>query len=155
MSIGRLLLLISGTVAILLGSGAQTEPASDRAETIPIEQRILVMVRLAPEHFRPGSYGSPYGDQQGQSERSRVAREIARKYGLKLVDNWPMPMIGIDCFVMAVPRGLSPEAAAGEVSRDPKVSWAQPVGVYTARGVLTGHNDPLYAAEPAAAEARA
>jgi subtilisin family serine protease len=111
------------------------------------------MIRLAPEHFRPGgSYGGSYGDELAQSARERVARGIARKFHLALVDNWPMPMIGVDCFVMAVPDGRTTSEAADQVSHDSDVSWAQPVTLYTARGTPAAHNDALYAAEPAAAE---
>jgi subtilisin family serine protease len=117
------------------------------------DQQILVMVRLAPDHYRAGGgYGTSYGDQIGQSAREHVARGIARKYGLKLLENWPMPMIGVDCFVMVVPKGRSTSAAAIEVSHDDDVSWAQPVSLYTGRTAALAHNDPLYPAQPAATE---
>ena len=117
------------------------------------DHQILVMVRLAPEHYRSsGAYGGGYGDELAQSGRARVARRVARKYGLTLVDNWPMPMIGVDCFVMGVPETLSPREASLMVSRDAEVSWAEPVSFYTGQGSQPGHNDALFAAEPAAAE---
>jgi subtilisin family serine protease len=134
------------------GSFAPAAAAAER-QGVPPDRQILVMVRLAPDHYRPsGSYGGSYGDQLAQSARKRVARGIARKYGLTLLDNWPMPMIGVDCFVMVVPEGRSTSAAADQVSHDAEVSWAQPVALYSARSSSAGHNDPLYAAEPAAAQ---
>jgi subtilisin family serine protease len=123
-----------------------------RAETPPPPDReILVMLRQAAAHYRlTGDYGGAYGDQVGESARRRVAKRIAHQYGLALTDNWPMPMIGVDCFVMIVPNGRSTSAAAYQVSHDPDVDWAQPIVLYGARGAAAPHNDPLFAAEPAA-----
>ena len=111
------------------------------------------MVRIAPSHYRPtGDYGGAYADQTAQSTREHLARRVARQYGLKLVDNWPMPTIGVDCFVMLVPEGRSTTATAEQVSHDSDVAWAQPMALFSARGAIASHNDPLYAAEPAAAQ---
>ena len=119
------------------------------------DRQILVMVRHPPEHYRPSAaYGGGYGDDLARSAREHLARRIAGKYGLTLVDAWPMPMIGYDCFVMAVPAGRSTSSAADQVSRDSDVAWAQPVGLYAAEGSAATHNDPLYAAEPAARQWR-
>jgi subtilisin family serine protease len=115
------------------------------------DREILVMVRQAPDHYRPtADYGGSYGDQLGESGRRRLAKRIARQYGLTLSDNWPMPMIGVDCFVMIVPQGRSPSTAADQVSHDPEVAWAQPVELYGGKGAPVSHNDPLYSAQPAA-----
>ena len=127
-------------------------PAAAREISAPTDRQILVMVRLAPEHFRTtGSYAGGYGDALARSGRERVARNVAHKYGLTLVENWPMPMIGVDCFVMLVPEGRSTAATAQLVSRDSDVSWAEPVALYSGRGaVASSDNDPLFAAQPAA-----
>lgn len=135
-------------IAAMLASLAAT---SARAQTTPPDREILVMLRQAAAHYRPtGDYGGAYGDQLGESGRRRVAKRIAQRYGLALTDNWPMPMIGVDCFVMIVPDGRSTSAAADQVARDPEVDWAQPIALYGSRGSPASHNDPLFAAEPAA-----
>ena len=109
------------------------------------------MVQHPPDHFRPnGGYGGGYGDGDLQGSRERLARGIARDHGLTFIDGWPMPMIGVDCFIMAVPDGRSTESAADELSMDKKVAWAEPVQLYAAKGGSASHNDPLYAAQPAA-----
>jgi subtilisin family serine protease len=114
-------------------------------------REILVMVRQGPDHYRPtGDYGGTYGDQIAQSARKRIAKLVAQRYGLTLTDNWPMPMIGVDCFVMIVPDGRSTSAAADQVSHDKDVVWAQPIGLYGARAAAPPHKDPLFPAEPAA-----
>ena len=115
------------------------------------ERQILVMVRHAPDHYRPnGAYGGGYGDELARSARQRLARRIARNYGLTLVDDWPMPMMGLDCFVMEVPEDRTPASAVEQVSKDSAVSWAQPVGLYRTEAEPATHNDPLYLVQPAA-----
>ena len=114
------------------------------------EHQILVMVRLAPEHLRVGgSYGGAYGGALARTGRERVARSIAHKYGLRIVEDWPMPMIGVDCFVMAVTGARLTSAAAQQVSHDSEVAWAEPMSVFSAKAAP---NDPLFAAQPAAVE---
>ena len=141
-------------LAILAGFAmlAPLAPAlAQGSPTIPPERQILVMVNHPPDHFRPdGAYGGNYGGDLERSSRERFARGIAREHGLTFVDGWPMPMIGVDCFIMAVPEGRSTKAAADELSHDAKVSWAEPVQLYQAQGGSASHNDPLYRAEPAA-----
>ena len=138
-------------VAAALASLAATSAYASGAPAAVPDREILVMVREAPAHYRPnGDYGGAYGDQLGQNARRRMAKRIARQYGLTLTDNWPMPMIGVDCFVMIVPDGRSTGAAAQQISHDPDVAWAQPIELYGARGSSASHNDPLFAAEPAA-----
>lgn len=139
-------------IALLAIAAAFFPPAAIAAPTNATPDReILVMVRIAPDHFRPGSgYSGGYADELGQSGRERVARGIAHKYGLTLVENWPMAMIGVDCFVMLVPDARTTNAAAEQVSRDSQVSWAEPIEKYSSRAGAP--NDPLFAAEPAASE---
>ena len=125
--------------------------AARAAEAPNPGREILVMLRQAAAHYRPtGDYGGAYGDQLGESARRRVARRIAHQYGLTLTGNWPMPMIGVDCFVMVVPDGRSTDLAADQVSHDRDVDWAEPMALYGSRGSPASHNDPLFAAEPAA-----
>jgi subtilisin family serine protease len=145
----QLLALCVATLAALYSAHAS---ARDTASPGP-DRQILVMVRHPPDHYRPNSaYEGGYGDELARSAREHLARRIARQHGLALVDSWPMPMIGVDCFVMAVPGGRSIAEAAEEVSRDADVAWAQPVELYSAKGEAASHNDPLYAAQPAAGQ---
>lgn len=139
--------LLAAVLASLSWTPAQSENAP--ATTSP-DREILVMLRQVAAHYRPtGDYGGAYGDQAAQGARTRTAKRLAHQYGLTLIDNWPMRMIGVDCFVMIVPDGRSPKTTADQISRDPQVAWAQPIELYGAKG-STVPNDPLFAAEPAA-----
>jgi len=83
-------------------------------------------------------------------ESVRFAMALAEEHGLRLEDDWPMPLLGVDCFIMTVSDNRTPEEAAAEVARDPGVEWSQPMHVYRTKSASAAYNDPLYPAEPAA-----
>jgi hypothetical protein len=133
--------------------GGSGHPPSEDDAT----QQILVMLRLPVDHFRPdAAYAGAYGADAGASARHRIAERLARDHGLELATQWPMPVLGVDCFVMRIPAGAarerSPDAWARLLSGDARVAWVQPMHVYHTRGgeALAAHNDPLYPAQPAA-----
>lgn len=140
----------------LAGLTGFASPATPRTTEAPApRQRILVLLRLAPEHYRPGSdYGGSYGTSPASVAREHIARRIAKNHGLVLVTDWPMPLLGLDCYIMAVPEGQSTEAAAADVARDAGVAWSQPMHLYHAQGHSSLPDDPLFRAEPAAREWR-
>ncbi|HEY0435156.1 MAG TPA: S8 family serine peptidase [Phenylobacterium sp.] len=108
------------------------------------------MLRLPPEHFRPNvSYGGGY-DSGGLAARQRIAERLARQHGLTVIRSWPMPILGVDCYVMAVPQGQAPVETAAALSRDPQVAWSEPMQVYRGQGMAPTPNDPLFPLQPAA-----
>lgn len=144
------LLLLAVLVSVTPGASAQAVEAVAPAVERVDEGRILVLLRLPPEHFRAGSsYGGSYGDGASRTARRRIATRLAQANGLTLVTDWPMPLVGVDCFVMAVPKGQSPEDAALRVSKDRAVAWSEPMHAYGAQATAAP-NDPLYRLQPAA-----
>ncbi len=136
-------------VAIVAGA-ARAAPATDAAARTG--RRVLVMLKLAPEHFGPGAEYGGYGSSLAESARRRLAARIAVEEGLKLVDTWPMRVIGVDCVVMEVPDGRSVEEEAARLSKLRGVAWSQPMNLFEARSQGSpGPGDPLYAAQPAVA----
>ena len=145
----RLVKLLTICVAAAFGLAPAASSAADAPD---VDHEILVMVAHPPSHYRAnGTFGGGYGDGLALSARARLAREIARRHGLTFVSDWPMPDIGVDCFVMAVPSAGSTKAAAELLSHDADVAWAEPMQLYNGRSGAS-HNDPLYPAEPAAAQ---
>jgi subtilisin family serine protease len=130
-------------------AAAATEPAWAQADAAPDASRqLLVLLQLPPNHFRPDStYSGSYGDALGASARRRVAARIAHEHGLGLGIDWPMPLLGVHCYVMSLPEGEPAEPALRALARDPAVAWAQPMHVYRTRGA---HADPLFPAQPTA-----
>lgn len=131
--------------AALPARAADPEPVAP-AEAAAARQ-VLVMLRLPPQHFHPDSaYAGRYPNDGGSAARRRTGQELARTHGLTLVDAWPMPVIGIDCYVMEQAGNAPLEPVLKALSGDPRVVWAQPMNSY--QGLDSG--DPLYSVQPAA-----
>ena len=137
---------LAGPVAPLLAQD------SSAAETPMAESRdILVMLRMPAPHYRPNArYAGSYDDAAAQAARRRTAEGIARENGLELIDGWPMPLVGVDCYVMRVPAGRSLDQAIAQVSRNRTVAWSQRLQKYETRAAAAG--DPLFLTQPAALE---
>jgi subtilisin family serine protease len=138
-------------VALCVGMAACASANRGAAEPIPdpgsTAHQILVMLGLAPPHFRPDAgYAESYDSRFGREGRRRVAEQLANAYMLKLIADWPMPALGVDCFVMEVDHNDSVAHLAEQLSQDPQVESAQPMNVFH----VLGHNDPLYPLQPSA-----
>ena len=135
---------------VLCVLGASRVEAADNAPVPAQEPRqLLVLLKLPAPHYRPdGGYASGYADAAGRAARRGVAQALARDNGLAIATDWPMPVVGLDCYVMDVPASLQASDIAAVLSRDPRVAWAQPMNAFHS----LGHDDPLFAAQPAARE---
>jgi hypothetical protein len=156
----RVLLALLAAVAAASAAGcggraAAGLPGDQPLSAAPQRQQVLVLVRLPPEHYRPqAAYGAGYADGLTRQAQRRAAGRIAHAHGLVLVDDWPMPLLGLDCFVMAAPPPQTAEAVSAILARDPGVVWSQPMHVYRAEAAAPASGDPLFQAEPAAREWR-
>ena len=102
----RLLVLLAWLLAAAAFADGATADTSGRDD--PAHQ-VLVLLNLPPPHFRPdGHYAGAYDDAAGRSARRRIAARLAREHGLTAVTDWPMPVLGVDCYVMAVPPAERP-----------------------------------------------
>jgi len=121
-------------------------PAERPAQAEAAQRQVLVMLRLPPEHYHPDSaYGGGYTGDAGRAARRRVAHDIAAAHGLHVRDNWSMPAIGIDCFLMEETDDTPIERVLDALVHDARVAWAQAISDYRAMG-----GDPLYPVQPAA-----
>ena len=112
-----------------------------------IERQVLVMLRLPAPHFRPDvNYAGSYDRSAGRDARRQIAELLAKQYGLRVIDGWPMPALGVDCFVMEAPGNASLAQIVEKLSLDPRVESAQPVHLFR----VLAHNDPLYPLQPSA-----
>jgi hypothetical protein len=145
-------LFAAAALAPLAGPWSARATASD---SVPSRQ-ILVMLKMSPQHLHVGgAYGGRYGDASAWAARRRTAQSLAENNGFTLVDGWPMPLIGVDCYVMRVSAGVSIDAAVDRVSRDPRVAWSEPMQLYEAQGGTPARAaDPLAPVEPASSEWR-
>jgi subtilisin family serine protease len=140
-------------LAIWGGSaGAIEDPAGSVGQeaagtTEGVARQLLVMLRTPLPHFRPeNAYSGRYTDDAGHRARRRIAEAIARSHDLKVVSDWPMPLLRLDCFVMEASSIDSVGAVAEILSRDPHVEWVQRMSEYR----VLGAGDPLYTLQPSA-----
>ena len=147
----RILRCLLALAALAAVHPAVAQAPASASAPLPARQ-ILVMLKMPAPHMRLGAgYGGRYGDSASQAARRRTAESIARKNGFAVVDGWPMPLLGVDCYVMRVGNGLSVDEAVRRASRDPRVAWSEPMEIYQVQGASPKHSpDPLYAVEPAA-----
>lgn len=142
-------ILVSAFVLLMVSMSfcrAQTTE-SDDLRAAEVERQILVMLKLPSPHLRPGAnYAGSYDVGAGRAARRRTAMQLARTHALKLVADWPMPSLGIDCYVMEVAPGADAAQVAEVVARDARAAWAQPMRLFRS----LGHDDPLFALQPAA-----
>jgi subtilisin family serine protease len=116
-------------------------------ESGSIERQVLVMLRLAAPHFRPDvNYAANYDQRVGRDARRQIAEQLANQYGLKIIDGWPMPALGVDCFVMETSGNASLTQIVENLSLDPRVESAQSMHLFH----VLAHNDPLYPLQPSA-----
>ncbi|HEX8784906.1 MAG TPA: S8 family serine peptidase [Telluria sp.] len=129
-----------------LGPAQSTSPAQAAAHPL------LVMLPMPPQHFRAGAdYGSAYPSDAGEPARRRLAQALAHEHGLRVIDNWPMPVIGVDCFVMEPAPGVPAGPLLEALGHDPRVAWVQPVNAFYGMEAPHPPGDPLYPIQPAAA----
>jgi len=145
-------LAVLALLASLLSPAARADESDkrdNRDNADEARQQVLVLLHLPPPHYRPdGAYSGSYADGVGRQARRAVAGRLAEAHGLKVVSDWALPSLGVDCYVLAVPPARAPAQVAEALAHDARVVWAQPMNVYRAQG--TSHDDPLYAAQPAA-----
>jgi subtilisin family serine protease len=146
MALAICLAIWSGSVVAVdpFASGAGQEATGTAGV---VERQLLVMLRTPLPHFRPeNTYSGRYMDDAGRGARRRIAEAIARSHDLKLVSDWPMPALRLDCFVMEA-RSIDSVSGITEIlSRDPHVEWVQPMNEYR----VLGAGDPLYTLQPSA-----
>lgn len=138
----------------LLATPTECRPRAERgdpwADAPPAAvTQVMVMLKLPAPHFKPGDqYGGAYRNDSTRTARRKIALEMAEKHGLTLIGDWPMPLLGIDCYVLQLPAGGNPEQVLAALSTDPRVQWAQPVSTFH----TLASGDPLYKVQPVAAQ---
>jgi subtilisin family serine protease len=141
--VALLLLLVAATACT---QPRAVRPALEQLE-IPLDRQILVMVNEWPvRRYRPGSQFEPsYGSTSARP--ARVADDLAREYGLQLLNDWPMPALGVRCFLAAVPSLSGKEEIVTRLASDARVESVQSVRTFH----TLAHNDAYYPLQRSAA----
>jgi subtilisin family serine protease len=136
------LVLLCLCVAACARMDRQTEQSLESAS---LERQVLVLLRLPAPHFRPDAIYTGSYRRAGSDARRKLAERLATRYGLKIIDGWPVAALGVDCFVMEAPADVSPAQIVEKLSLDPAVESAQQMHLFR---VLA--QDPLYPLQPSA-----
>jgi hypothetical protein len=142
--------LALAVLALLLAACAPmtARTGDDAAAAVDVEREMLVMLRAPAPHFRPDSqYSSGYADPRASARRT-LAMRIAHRYGLELVDAWPMPALELYCFVLLAPSAESVAPLIDTIARDADVESVQRMQVFH----TLAHDDPLYPLQPSASQ---
>lgn len=135
---------------LLLGACATKDvrPAAASADA-DLDRQVLVMLRMPAPHLRLGmAYTGDYDVRAGRDARRRIAAGLANDYGLAVVLDWPMPALGVDCFVMRASDAAGVPALVSRLAGDPRVESAQRMNLFSA----LAHDDPLYPLQPSATQ---
>ena len=142
-------LLLSMAISVCHAEAFPVATDNVRAEDVGHNDKgshqLLVMLHMPLPHFRPdNSYSGRYSDDSGHKARRRIAEAIAIQHKLTLISDWPMPTLGVDCYVMASTEPV--ENVITILSHDARVEWVQDMNVYHTLSA----NDPLYSLQPSA-----
>ncbi len=130
---GLLLLLL-----VICSGGALASPPDPARE-------LLVMLRAPAVHDTPeAGYVGDYRNAPGRQARERIARKLAKANGLTMRNDWAMPALGVDCYVLQARDESAVAAAVEALARDPRVESVQAMQQFEVLG-----DDPLAPAQPA------
>ena len=136
--------------------------AADPAAAAPPEVRPPAEVRTAPTQFvvvavanpvtgRPGAVGGTahgYGTTTNYrigASASTVIRDLARKFSLTLVSEWPIEQLQMHCVLLRIPPGTTREAVIEKLATDERVLIVQPLNEFesaTAASASRVFDDP-------------
>ncbi len=77
---------------------------------------------------------------------SGLRRSLPARFKLRIVGSWPMPALGVDCFVMEAPENLPLEPLIERLALDARVESVQAMNLFR----VLAHDDPLYPLQPTA-----
>ena len=77
----------------------------------------------------------------GATARAReTLHAVARQYGLREVNSWPIMPLQIDCAVLELPAGADRDQLLADLSKDRRVKLTQPLHTFATR--TEDYNDP-------------
>ncbi|MFL6599778.1 MAG: S8 family serine peptidase [Steroidobacteraceae bacterium] len=110
----------------------------------------FVVVTFANDPYRPapraGTTGRRYaGGTYGLAQAAHNnAQRVAATYSLRQVVSWPIKALGVHCVVYEIPDSRSVAEVLTTLTKDPRVTLAQPLQEFHTLTSDTAYNDPLY-----------
>lgn len=143
---------------LLLGGCTTASTTQARAPIDPAERYILVMLKEEPlRHFRPdAAYGASYQPSAHTPAAERTIAEINREYGLTRVEDWPMPSLGLRCYLEALGDQPSRADVLTRLAADARVESVEPLQRYRTlttapvQQAASAPGDPYYSLQTSA-----
>lgn len=144
----RLINLFLGILLAMLAACTQQAvfPHLQEGQVIDEDRRILVTFRdQGIQRDLPTSSVDSYrvrGQYSNSSWSLRVADDLARSYGLRLIAQWPIPALGAACVVYEVPSQDTVAGVLERLGKDQRVSGAQRMQTYRVLAEKVSLTDP-------------
>jgi len=121
--------------------------AMQDAQDAALARQLLVTFRAVKSHARPAAvYGSVSRRHHDDDPNQALAERIAREHALELLDGWPMPSLGVDCYVMQLGQAQDRAQVVQALAQDARIESVQAMREFH---VLAG-GDPLLPTQPVA-----
>lgn len=125
------------SAALLLSACATTQSPSDSdgsywSQRQGVSTQLLVMLKDQPlAHYAPGYSDAVIYDPHALGPALRATElALARRFHLRLIDHWPMPSLGVHCFLEQVQAGEPPELVVQGLREHPLVESVQPMRTF-------------------------
>jgi Subtilase family len=143
------------TVLVLGLAGCANQASRDalsaQSTRSTVDEKDLIIVAVEndlpagpprPASTRPGYGGTAYR----ASDRARAQmRDVARKYGLTEVANWPIQVLTLHCAVLRIPTNAEREMLMQKIAGDSRVKLVQAMNGFSPR--KQSYNDPYLAVQ--------
>jgi hypothetical protein len=102
------------------------------------ERFIILAVDIDPGAFLTRAGSTPRGyvastPYEMTSRARRVMRSLESEYGLRQVGAWPIEPLHMHCVVLEIPADADRVSLLTKLSRDPRISLAQPLQTFATR----------------------
>jgi subtilisin family serine protease len=136
-------------IAFVLGGAATAAAPEVRTppEVRSAPAQFIVVAVENPVTGRPAAVGGTahgYGSSTNyrvSASAAALMRELARKYSLTLVSEWPIEQLQMHCVLFRIPPGTTREAVIEKLLRDKRVLVAQPLNEFES-ATSGGFDDP-------------
>jgi subtilisin family serine protease len=145
------------TIALLLGAAGCASQAQREARAVqaapwlaPSNQPLVIVTvrNTQMPGARAGSTARDYDVAQayGASPQARSeVRTLAKRYGLRLVNAWPIEVLNVHCVVYATPSTLDQSALIERLRADRQVESVQPLNSFATLATSVGaYSDPYF-----------
>ncbi|HEY2145083.1 MAG TPA: S8 family serine peptidase [Steroidobacteraceae bacterium] len=138
-------------IAVVLTSACSGSPvridsrAMGNQESQTPDRLIVLAVENETSAFVAQAGGTPRGYEAaieyGPTSQAREAmRAVAKEYGLREVNAWPIKALNMHCAVLEIPADADRDTLLGALSKDKRVKLTQPLQTFATR--TSGYNDP-------------